>query len=245
MEKKYKNPPLIEALCEFQFIPGQSWDMTIPGLIYERIKENYPEKKQQIGLNIQTQASKRGVEQKIEPAPPRILFLKKDNSGIIQVGLDLLIVNQLKPYTSWNELKPIILKNLKIYQEIANPKGFKRIGLRYINVLEIDKVEFKLTDYFKVYPYIPDNFPQMPDSFLTRNEFPYEDGKERLILTLASLIPSNPGLISILLDLDYVMATPEYVQIEGISEWLDKAHNTVEAAFEASITDKTRAKFNE
>lgn len=30
MVRKYKNPPIIEALCEFQFGPDSSWDLAMP-----------------------------------------------------------------------------------------------------------------------------------------------------------------------------------------------------------------------
>ena len=30
-DKKYRNPPVVEALCEIYFV-GSQWDNTIPGL---------------------------------------------------------------------------------------------------------------------------------------------------------------------------------------------------------------------
>jgi len=247
MGRKYKNPPVVEALCEFQFISEQPWDLTLPGLIYEKIKDEFPDKQQQVGINVQFRPTEKGLEHKVEPTPPRVQFHKKDKSALIQVGPDLLAVNQLKPYSTWEEFKAMILKGFQIYKEVARPKGFKRIGLRYINIVEFDKAPVELKDYFQFYPFIPEVLQQLLyDSFLNRVEFPYEDGKERLILTLASIIPSKPNvLISILLDLDYVMATPEYVLLDGVSEWLEKAHGKIEEAFEACITDNARKIFEE
>jgi uncharacterized protein (TIGR04255 family) len=37
MGDPYPNPPLIEAICEFRFNPGQTWVWTVPGLIYNEI----------------------------------------------------------------------------------------------------------------------------------------------------------------------------------------------------------------
>jgi uncharacterized protein (TIGR04255 family) len=36
MTKRYNNPPIIEALCEFQFDTDVSWDLTLIGLIYDK-----------------------------------------------------------------------------------------------------------------------------------------------------------------------------------------------------------------
>lgn len=49
MVRKYKHPPIVEALCEFQFIPSQPWDITIPGLLYDRINSEFPVKQQKRG----------------------------------------------------------------------------------------------------------------------------------------------------------------------------------------------------
>jgi len=247
MGRKYKNPPVVEVLCEFEFISEQPWDLTLPGLIYEKIKDEFPDKQQQPGISVQFRKTERGIEHKVEPAPLRIQFHRKDKSALIQIGPNLLVINQLKPYSTWEEFKAMILKNFQIYKEVANPKRFKKIGLRYINIVDFDKETVELKDYFRFYPYIPEILQQIPyDTFLNRVEFPYEDGKERLILMLASIIPSKPNvLISILLDIGYVMVTPEYVPFDSISEWLEKAHGKIEQAFESCITDNARKIFEE
>jgi uncharacterized protein (TIGR04255 family) len=41
------------------------------------------------------------------------------------------------------------------------------------------------------------------------------------------------------------MNIPERIYFNDVSEWLDKAHERVENAFEACITDKLRKKFEE
>ncbi len=243
MERKYNNPPVVEALCEFQFIPNQPWDITIPGLIYEKIENKFPEKKQQNVLGFQFQHTKKGFESKIEPAPPRIEFFKKDKTGLLQVGPDLLIINQLKPYIAWENFKSMIMNNFNIYKKIANPKSFKRIDLRYINIFEFDTQEVKLDDYFMYYPFIPKDLSHMHFHFSTNVELPFKEKKEVLILKLQSIIPNKPNLVSLVLDIDYAMITPEYISLDAINEWLEKAHNKVENAFESIIKDKTRNLF--
>ncbi|MHA1278055.1 MAG: TIGR04255 family protein [Candidatus Helarchaeota archaeon] len=243
MEKKYKNPPVVEALCEFKFISNQQWDLTIPGLIYEEVRNEFPDRKQQIGIGVQFRPTERGIEHRVETTPPRVQFYKKDKTALIQVAPDLLAINQLKPYLTWDKFKLMILEGFKVYKKIAAPKGLTRIGLKYINIIEFGKEAIELKDYFQYYPFIPNDMPQHYGPFLTRVEFPYEDGNENLILTLSSLPSKKLDIISILLDLDYVMIQPEYISFDQISEWLDKAHERIENAFELSITNKAREMF--
>lgn len=246
MSRKYNNPPIVEALCEFQFVPSQPSDMTIPGLLYEKIKEEFPERRQQMGFGVGIQPKEGGMtEQRFELAPPRMQFLRPDKSALVQVGPDLLTINYLKPYPTWELFKPLILKNLEIYQAITKPKGFKRVGLRYINKIEFDEHPIELTEYFNYYPFIPTTLPQMHETFQVRVEIPYEEGHDRLLLTLASAIPEKPDVLSLLLDLDYIMAIPERIALNQVYDWIEKAHTTVENAFEACITDKCRSRFGE
>ena len=39
--RRYRNPPIEEALCEFRFKPGRDWDLTIPGKLQAAIGEEY------------------------------------------------------------------------------------------------------------------------------------------------------------------------------------------------------------
>lgn len=244
MGKKYKNPPIIEALCEFQFIPSQPWDITIPGLFYEKIKDEFPIRQQQTGFGLSFQPKEGLLEQKVEMTQ-RIQFFRPDKSALIQVGQDLLTINHLKPYPTWEVLKPLIINNLIKYKEISNPKGFKRIGLRYINRIEFEKGPIELTDYFNYYPFLPSKLPQIHESFLVRVEIPYEGGRDRLIMNLGSIIPEKPEILPLLLDLDYIMAIPEHISLDQAYDWIENAHTVIENAFEACLTDKARAMFGE
>lgn len=242
MSKKYSNPPIVEALCEFQLIPSQPWDMTIPGLLYEKIKCEFPVKQQQMGFGIGFQPKEGGIEQRVGMSQ-RMQFFRPDKTALVQIGPDLLTVNCLKSYPKWEAFKPLIVNNLEIYQEVVKPKGFKRIGLRYINKIEFGRGPIELTDYFNYYPFIPTTLPQTHETFQVTIDIPYEEGHDHLLLSFASMIPEKPDALSLLLDLDYIMAIPERIPLDQASNWIEKAHTTVENAFEACITDKCRSLF--
>ncbi len=243
MTKQYKKPPIIEALCEFQFIPTQPWDLTVPGLVYEKIRENFPQRQQQVGMGIQFKPTEKGIEHMVESTPPRMQFFNKDKTMLIQVGPDLLVVNHLKPYTSWLNFKPTILEQLEIYKDITKPKGFRRISLRYINKIDIKAASVNLEDYFKFYPNIPEDVPQTHTSFISRIEIPYEDNRDQMFLTIGSTTPEDTETISIVLDLDYILSKPEGITLDRTEAWLENAHSSIEKAFEKCIKGKCRKLF--
>ena len=45
--RQYKNAPIQEALCEFHFVPGPEWDVTVVGKLHDRVKEIYDGKAKQ------------------------------------------------------------------------------------------------------------------------------------------------------------------------------------------------------
>lgn len=201
MGRKYNNSPIVEALCEFQFVPGQPWDFTIHGLFYEKISKEFSEKQQQMSVEIRLKQEAGAIQHEVLPTPERMQFFRKDKTALIQVGPDLLTVNHLKPYPMWEVFKPLILDNLNKYHEVAKPKGFKRLVLRYINKIDIPEKSIGLSDYFNYYPYLPKELPQIHYAFSARVEIPYEENRDRILLTFGSIISEKPDMVSFLLDL--------------------------------------------
>lgn len=245
MGKKYRNPPLVEALCEFQFDPSQLWDLTIPGLFYERVYEEFPVKRQQAMVEMEFRAREARLEQQVRAGVTRVQFLRHDETELVQVGPDMLAVNHLKPYPTWAHFRPMILKHLVLYQDLAKPKGLRRIGLRYINRVEVAGSVDELVRYLNLYPPQLKDLPQSYESFLMRVEVPYGGGRDRLLLTTGSAQPEMPDMTAVILDLDYVMGQPGGVALTQVEQWLEEAHGRVELAFEACITPQARALFGE
>jgi uncharacterized protein (TIGR04255 family) len=245
MGRKYRNPPLVEALCEFQFEPSQPWDLTIPGLFYERVCEGFPEKRQQEMVEMELRAREARLEQRVRAGIARVQFLRRDGTALVQVGPDLLAVNHLKPYPTWAQFRPMILKHLEIYRDLAKPNGLRRVGLRYINRIEVPGPTAELARYLNFYPPQPKDLPQPYESFLVRVETPYSDERDRLLLTTGSAQPETPAMTAVILDLDYVMGQPGGISLTQVEQWLEEAHDRIELAFEACITPQARDLFEE
>ena len=170
-------------------------------------------------------------------------FLSRDEKRVLQVGPDLLVVNHLKPYSSWEQFKPLILDALHKYDEVASPQGFKRIGLRYVNKIDFPTATIELQDYFLFYPETPEQIVESYSSFFSRVEFPYVEERDVLLVTISSAAAEKPETVSVVLDLDYVLSRADGIQKENVEEWIENAHTTIESAFEACVTDKARKLF--
>jgi len=244
MGRKYHNPPIIEALCDFRFEPGAPWDMAIPGLVYEKIRDRFPKRQQTRTLEVSIAAGPESIGQQVLTID-LMQFLRGDEKALIQVGPNRLIVNHLKPYPTWQEFLPLIRQGFDAYLAAANPKGIQRIGLRYLNRIEIPGERTDLEDRFEFRPFVGARLPQDYGPFIVGIQIPFEDSRDLLRLQLASATVGTPGTIAVMLDLDYFLAQPGGVSQEDVFKWTEIAHAHVEEVFEACITDRLRQMFVE
>ena len=89
MGRRYKNPPIVEALCEFRFDPDSPWDLAMPGLVYERVRDTFPKRRQAKQFAVEVSAGQKGVEQHVRTTD-RMQFLREDEKALVQVGPHLL-----------------------------------------------------------------------------------------------------------------------------------------------------------
>lgn len=243
MGKKYKNPPVVEAVCEFRLTQDTAWDMTVPGLIYERLRDEFPEREQRVVSEMELTQGAEGIQQHIRTSE-RVVLSTKDKRMLIQLGARLLVINVLKPYPSWQEYKPRVQKAWNSLLATVEVRGVERVGLRYINLIKASSSDAKLSDFFQFYPFVGDKLPQRMASFIMGAEFPYEDDRDRCRVQLAPL-PASAGETTFLLDIDYFLNRSRGVEVENALEWVEKAHERIEDIFEGCITNRLRAVFEE
>jgi len=246
VRKRYKNSPIIEAVCEIQFEEHSPWDGTTPGLVYEKVKSMFPIRRQATRITL-------GVTATSEEVGPQLgtiqltQFFRKDEKALIQVGPNVLSINVLKPYPSWRKFLPLINKGLTAYLDVAEPQSIQRIGLRYINHINISSQSIKLEDYFEFRPFVGPNLPQDYGAFGLGIQIPYQDSKDMLSLQIGSL--PNPNIsvdqATLILSLDYYLLKPKSINLEEISSWVETAHTNIEDVFEACITQKLKDTFEE
>ena len=240
-KKVYKNSPIVEAVCEFKFDPSSEWDLTIPGLLYPKLEDDFPKKRARATGNIQirdnqAELSRTDIAQ----------FFSEDEKAFVQVYPHTLSVNVLTPYPSWKKFGSWIRDAYSKYIQLAEPKGISRIGLRYINVITLRNIKnvVNINEYLKIGPAGPPEYSDTMSSFNMVVEFDHEGERDRLRVALSSLPSEQEGEVKLRLDLDYYLNEPNSVDLGSVAEWVEAAHSHVEDTFEASIQDKLRARFN-
>jgi uncharacterized protein (TIGR04255 family) len=212
--------------------------------MYEKVSSEYPIKEQRTMQSVTTRRGESGLEQEVQ-IQGRVVFLANNRQAFIQVGLGLVAVHVLKPYPAWNGFKPRIETAFRALTDVLEVKGLQRIGLRYVNRIEISEKPINLEDFFDFYPNLGPNLPQHLDSFIAAAQVLFERGRDACKFQLTDAVPENKGNIAFLLDLDYYLAKPAAVPTESALAWVEASHHQVEEVFEGCIKDRLRSIFGE
>ena len=242
--RRYGNPPIEEALCEFHFQPSQDWDLMIPGKLHVKLGSQYSGKPQE----------QEGVASHEGQAPQlrlgKVQLITENGRRMVAIGRDVLSVHMLRPYhdpqrpdhSGWGEFQPRIKEALEAYWEVVQPKGVLRVGVRYVNKIVIPRTPVEVEEFLKCALPVTTELPSRLNNFSSCVEYAYGDGV-CLILSHCS-INAPPNHVGFLLDLDVIWKTEESVGVDDALAQTGDLHDCERTAFEAVITDKARELFD-
>ncbi|RMG63548.1 MAG: TIGR04255 family protein [Calditrichaeota bacterium] len=210
-ERKYRKPPIVEVVCEFRFKPSSPWDATIPGLIYERLNQDFPKRRALRNVGMQVQVEQKGIlfQPQMEEGTQ---FLREDERAFVQLQPRRISVHHLAPYPHWEGFKPLIKKAYKSYLEVVPDPPILRIGLRYVIKIDFNSSEVELQKFLNVYPHVGSELPQQYRAFTLQLLFLQEKQRDGLQLRLSNAQPTKENTVSIILDLDYFLIQPDSIK---------------------------------
>jgi uncharacterized protein (TIGR04255 family) len=97
------------------------------------------------------------------PALPPIISQENLGRGVmgqskdrrVQFSREGLFFSKLQPYQSWNQFSGDALRLWNIYAEVARPLEMQRIGLRFINKIQLPPRELDFEKYIQPHPVPP------------------------------------------------------------------------------------------
>lgn len=224
----FKNPPILEAICEIRFSANGDWNPLLAVAFADRLRP--------LAFRHEIAADD----------PNLIQFYTEDNKGLVQLGANYLTVNHLHSYSSWEEYVDFILQAVEAYSGIADPNEIDAIELRYINQIEFSVGTVSLPDYFNFYPHNDIGIDISMSSFVLGIELPYVDhGTLKIRLFDDPESASTKNGATFILDLAYRASKAEVIEVSDLFDWLNMAHERIERAFLGCITPKLRERFEE
>ncbi len=243
MRREYRKPPIVEKVCQFLLTPDTPWDVTIPGQIYDEVKQEFTKKEAGVIRRVRIPTPKGAPE--VE-STDGIRFFTDDKKKLIQLMPRNLAINCLKPCPTWDEFE-LMIEN--VYDILTNATKFERfqaIKLIYVNKIEIpisSARKANIDDYFNFRPFLGQNLPKDMLAFVVGCLLPFND--DICDVNLTSLMQEKPEQGEFSLKLDYYPAKPGAIAVTDAVEWLEKAHENIVTTFEGCITEPLREIFEE
>lgn len=235
----YKRAPIVEALIQLQF-PEPLSDRELERIA---VKAKYPQREEMTDYNVEVKVTSNSAIPGIHATKKWHRMASKDGADVFAVQRDSITVVRHAPYPGWDPLFERFTRDYDLTKSIVGNRRVSRIGVRYINRLDVPNADGKLLDisaYLNVYPRIP-NLP-IKDIKATHVRFEYQDPNSGLITLLASG-NSDPVLLnhsSCFLDIDIIKDKNIPTKGDDVLELLRQMRDVKNEMFESSITNLTR-----
>ncbi len=248
MSKTYKNPPLLEAVCEFRFVVEGDMSTDNVSAFYTAIQASFPKQKKgkMNKLEFHIDAEKTPEENKKNISQDYYEFeqyFSEDEKCSVQLDGGRVSIHRIKPYTSWTDFLPLIQLVHNAYTTHFQPTEVSRIGIRYINEIILPSSSFIFSQYFALQASVPSLDANSRQSIFLGALYEQNEGRDAIKVQFADKQQNNPDIKAFILDLDYFLAKP-VIPLTGLDQWLGEAHTNLETVFEGMLTENAKVIFD-
>lgn len=244
LPRRYKHPPITEAVIEIRFEQAVPIDKLEQ--VANKIKSNYVFLDPENTVEFQFDAGNQQASVATQSTGFRLNSINRDELTIVKTNA--FACSKLAPYTGWEKLEHRGKRDWSILKKIIGFLRLTRVGIRYINRLDIPATPeqgIRLEEYFRIFPRIPE------DSFKSISNYAMQVsmgiGEENFGVTVnAASVPSPlVGYLSCALDIDLFRDVDLPTRDEDIWAMIAEMRAMKNRAFENSITDKARSLFQQ
>jgi uncharacterized protein (TIGR04255 family) len=162
-EQPYKEPPITEAVIELRFAASIDPDdiAKVSGDFKSLYPLQHPIVDLRVNLNLPSSPQAVTTAQPIETHGSRLSTENQDQ--IVLVWPQIFVCSQLALYPGWDVFFERFRRDWGVYKRILGYRKITRIGVRYINRIDIPATVATIEheDYLNVYPHIPAIFPSV------------------------------------------------------------------------------------
>lgn len=220
---RLRKPPLIEAVFEIRYSTETAYGL-IPGRMFDELRNLFPDVEELptavLPLDIPF------------PILVRHRFKSPDGSKLFQTGHGVVSVNHLA-YSDYNDLREDVTRVVDVLIKLGLAKEMRRLGLRYINQMALDRAWSSITT-------LTERVPEAIGRRIRDRRFQYslEYEPDRMNMALGTV--KRDGQDKLQLDLDFFREHSDLPQLqtEAILEWLDVAHGQVYDVFTSLLTEE-------
>jgi uncharacterized protein (TIGR04255 family) len=239
-EMQYSRSPLTEAVIDLRVKPADQITVETLSEIQAGREKEYPTREERIFVKGQFTTNLDEPPASGNRSHIGFSFISKDKRQVVQARLDGFTFSRLAPYESWEKFQSEARKWWDIYRSIAQPNSIDRVAVRYINRLDIPLPLRDFKDYLRTIPEVSSDLPQGLSGFFMQIKIPQDDLGGMLVVNEAIVPPPQPGVVSVLLDIDIFRDTDVPGEDHELWDFFEKLRLRKNEVFEACITEQMK-----
>jgi uncharacterized protein (TIGR04255 family) len=238
----YRNDPILEAICEIRFRqPKGIWPL-VPGQMYDRLKDAFPEPPAQNAISTFVPPdAPPGVQVVMgQGLPGHVRLWNEDQKTALMIGESLMVISSARPYIKWEKMSALVEKTILAFRDISDD-GFdiERIGVRYVNRLDVPLES--LEKYFDIAPLRISKEGLGLKTFVARSELKVDGDDDRIVIATFASGMADASFTGFVLDLDVIAQNQTGItEVDQALQLIADLHALEKDIFEASIKDATR-----
>ncbi len=177
----------------------------------------------------------------------RMRFQSADQLHIVQFNRDGFVFSRLRPYERWAQFRSEGMRLWLLYSELVRPTEVQRLGLRFINRIELPPQELRFEEYIEPAPKPPKTLDLPFRAFLDHDTLAVPGHPYAINVIRTIQHPQSPGTewIAVILDIDvFTLQAFEHNQ-NVLEQRLAEMRWLKNKAFFGSITQKALAIFQQ
>lgn len=243
----YSRPPITEAVIGIEFTAPVELDQLLT--LRTKFKKEYPNfeniQTYEVDINLPNNRTNLVDNNQVKiNANNGFRLSSPDVNKLLLFWPKTFTISQLAPYQGWDDFFNRFEDNWKTWKRALGFREISRIGLRFINRIDIP-IENGIAaheEYINIYPKVPvGDWPL--HNFALQMTLPIKD--TAILCQINSAIVESPLLnhLSIIFDLDLSLSDKTAQSDEDLLKVLINLRSHKNKIFESFITDKTRELF--
>jgi uncharacterized protein (TIGR04255 family) len=237
----YVSPPIVEAVAQISF--SEAVDLQDVAEFADSLSKDYPTKNERADITAQVDVASGKMEADIK----KVGFELRDGEGskVVIAQTSSVAFSQLAPYPGWDEYSGWLMTGFSKLHKITGPRKLSRIGLRFINRLDIPFISglAHIESYINVYPrsltYGGDNFTR----YLVAFSRDVEGTENKFNIMVGSTESPVPLYAGVHLDIDAYSELEIAFNLKQVNAKLNDLRHVKNTVFEQTITDEARKIF--
>lgn len=246
-EISFARPPITEAVIERRFAAPLSSDLL--DQLRRRFEREFPAVSTLAQLAIELRPD--GAQPQMSQTPGGYRLVNKEGTAILSLTNQAVSYSRVAPYPGWAEFSAGASAVFKSAHDIIGYTPLGRIGVRYINRLDIPIAQedglikpFQLQDYILVHPQYPEDALPSLQLFIMQCVFFIQRIECSVTINVASVPSPVPHHAGLMFDIDVGRNTNVPQILEESHNLLNDIRKEKNRIFASCLTDKMKGMFN-